>query len=76
MASAYILINTEVANEIEVLELLKKYPEVKEAHIVYGVYDIIAQLEAETLRDIKEGILNEIRKIKKIRNTVSMIVAE
>lgn len=44
--TAFILINAEVGYEAEVLKELEKIPEVKEACQVYGVYDIVAKLEA------------------------------
>jgi hypothetical protein len=39
---AYILINTEIGSESDVLEKLKKVEGVEEAHNLWGVYDIIA----------------------------------
>jgi anthranilate phosphoribosyltransferase len=50
MAISYILINVETGSEREILEVLEQIPEVKEAHSVYGEYDIIARLEADTIR--------------------------
>ncbi len=43
---AFVLINAEVDAEREVFEVLKAIPGIKEAHMVYGVYDIIARVEA------------------------------
>ena len=45
MATAFVLINAEIGSESEVLKDLKAIPEVKEAHMVYGVYDIFARIE-------------------------------
>jgi DNA-binding Lrp family transcriptional regulator len=68
------MINAEIGAEPEVLEGLKKIPEVKEAHIVYGVYDIIIRLEAETMKDLKDVISWKIRRFEKVRSTITMIV--
>jgi len=41
---ALVLINSEPGAEATVLKALEAIPEVKEAHMIYGVYDIIAQV--------------------------------
>ena len=46
MATAFVLLNAELGAEIEVLNGLKMIDEVKETHLIYGVYDIIARIEA------------------------------
>lgn len=76
MPKAFVLLNTDVSAENEVLEELQSYEEVVNANLVYGVYDIIAEVESDSFDDIKQGILEQIRSIEKIRSTVTMIVAE
>ncbi len=74
MATAFVLINAEIGSESEVLKGLKGIPEVKEAHMVYGVYDIIARLETETMQELKDIISWKIRRLDKVRSTLTMIV--
>jgi len=50
------LINTEIGCEEEILKELKKIPNVKEAYAVYGVYDIVARVEGNTMDELKEVI--------------------
>ncbi len=76
MPVAYVLINSEVGAEEEVLGELKKVKNVKEAYIVYGVYDIIAKVEAETMDKLKEIITWNIRRLEKVRSTLTMMVIE
>ena len=73
---AFLLLNTDVSAEQDVLESLNKIEEVKAAYLVYGVYDIIAELESSSLEDIKTRVLDHVREIDKIRSTVTMIVAD
>jgi len=54
---------------------LKMIDEVKEAHQVYGAYDIIARLETETKEGLKDIIHWKIRRLDKIRSSLTMIVA-
>ena len=53
---AFVLINTEIGCEEEILKELKKIPNVKEAYAVYGVYDIVARVEGATMDELKEVI--------------------
>jgi DNA-binding Lrp family transcriptional regulator len=74
MATAFVLINAEIGSETEVLKDLKAIPEVKEAHMVYGVYDIIARIGTETMQDLKDTISWKVRRLDKVRSTLTMIV--
>lgn len=56
MPTAFVLINTEIGAEEEILNELSKVPNVKEAYVVYGLYDIVAKVEAETMNKLKEVI--------------------
>lgn len=73
---AYVLINVEIGAEPVVLKKLRKLPNVREAHSVYGLYDIIAKVEFETLDGLKEYIYKHIRNIDKVRSTSTMIVSD
>ncbi|MCL7382820.1 MAG: Lrp/AsnC ligand binding domain-containing protein [Thaumarchaeota archaeon] len=74
MPSAFVLINTEIGAEEEILQELKKISNVKEAYVVYGVYDIIAKVEAENMDKLKEIISWKIRRLDKVRSTLTMLV--
>ena len=55
MATAYVLLNVEMGTERDVMDALKAIPEVKEAHSVYGVYDIIARVETDSMGSQERG---------------------
>lgn len=74
MPSAFVLINTEIGAEEEILQELRKISNVKEAYVVYGVYDIIAKVEAENMDKLKEIISWKIRRLDKVRSTLTMLV--
>ena len=74
MAKAYVLINVEIGSEEEVLRSLDPISEVKEAHLVYGVYDIITVIETETMQELKDTVSWKIRRLDKVRTTLTMIV--
>ena len=74
MPVAFVLINAEIGAESEVLQALKKVSNVKEAYAVYGVYDIIAKVEAETMDKLKDIVTWNIRRLDRVRSTLTMIV--
>ncbi|HKZ43329.1 MAG TPA: Lrp/AsnC ligand binding domain-containing protein [Candidatus Hodarchaeales archaeon] len=76
MPGAYVLINAEVGAEEAVLEQIKRIPSVKEAYIVYGVYDLVVRLESNDMTALKDEITEKIRKIDLVRSTLTMILIE
>ena len=73
MATAFVLLNAELGAEIEVLDGLKIIDEVKETHLIYGVYDIIARIEAESMDELRKVIGWKIRRLAKVRSTITMV---
>ena len=76
MPLAFVLINAEIGSEDEVLAELRKLGNVKESYVVYGVYDIVAKVEAESMDKLKEIVTWKIRRLDKVRSTLTMIVVE
>lgn len=76
MPTAFVLINTEIGSEADVLGTLKKVEGVVQSFAVYGVYDIIANVEADTMDKLKEIVTWRIRRLDKVRSTLTMIVVE
>ena len=76
LAKAFVLINADIGTENDVVGKLKQIPYVKEVYIVYGVYDVIAKIEADTMDKIKETISWHIRRLDHVRSTLTMIVVE
>jgi len=76
MPEAIVLINTDIGAEEEVLQHLMKIEGVKEAYVVYGVYDIIAKINVESTEKLKDIVTSKIRKIPKVRSTLTMIIVE
>jgi len=76
MAIAFVLINTETGSEQEVLDELRKIDAVKEFYLVYGVYDIVAKVGADTMDKLKEIVTWNVRRLDKVRSTLTMIIIE
>jgi DNA-binding Lrp family transcriptional regulator len=76
MVLSYVLINVELGSEERLLAELRKIPNVKECHRMYGVYDMIAKVEADSMDQIKEIITWKIRRQEGVRSTTTTIVME
>lgn len=73
---AFVLINAEIGSEEEVLKELKKVEGVVEAFVVYGVYDVVAKIRADTMDRLKDVVTWHVRRLNKVRSTLTMIVVE
>ena len=76
MAQAFVLINCELGSEEEIILELKTLPDVKQVQGTFGAYDIIAIISSETIEKIRETISWKIRKIEKIRSTLTLTKVE
>ena len=76
MATAYVLINCELGSEESIIEQLKTLDGVIEVHGTFGAYDILAKIESAQVEDLRETITWKIRKIEKIRSTLTLMGIE
>ena len=76
MATAYVLINCDLGSEEEIIKEVDKLPDVVEVSGVYGVYDIIVKLQADSMDKLRETMTWKLRRIDKVRSTLTMIVIE
>ncbi|MGI0048175.1 MAG: Lrp/AsnC ligand binding domain-containing protein [Nitrososphaera sp.] len=73
---AFVLINTDAGLEKLVHEEIKSMEGVQAVYDLYGEYDMMAIVEQETDKDVAEVVSWELRKIKGIRSTNTMVVAK
>jgi DNA-binding Lrp family transcriptional regulator len=76
MPTAYVLLTTEIGAEKQVLSSLKKISGVQEAHKLWGVYDIIAHVQADDMDNLKNIITKRIDKIGKVNSKLTMIIED
>ena len=76
MPMAYVLINTEPKFMEKVVETLEKLDSVIEIFPVYGVYDVVAKVQADSMDKLKEIVTWNVRRLDKVRSTLTMIVIE
>lgn len=74
--TAFVLINTDAAASKRVMEALKEIDAVEEAYRVYGIWDIVARIEAATVDKLKEIVSWRLRRLNGVRSTQTMIVSD
>jgi len=71
---AYVLSIVKRGTEHAVAERLRKFEDVTEVLITYGMWDIVARVETESLGKL-DKIITEIRQIAEIEQTSTLIGA-
>jgi DNA-binding Lrp family transcriptional regulator len=72
MEKAYVLIGCELGAENDILSELLEMDKVKDARVVYGDYDIVVEAETETEAQMDNLITKKIRKLDKVRSTMTL----
>ena len=75
MKRAFVLVNTDLGSEAEVKAELKKVKDIIGVYEVYGVYDLVVEVEAESDPKLKEVIFSNIRPLKNVRSTLTLNTA-
>lgn len=70
---AYVLLNTELGKEAEVTKALSGVNEIKAIYSLYGIYDVIIEVEADTMDKVKEVVFNHIRRLDNVKSTITLI---
>ncbi len=74
MEKAYILLSCEIGKEQELASQLLAINEIKNVMITYGEYDIVVEAETENSEKMDNLITSKIRKLEKIRSTITLRV--
>lgn len=73
MVVAYVLLIVKPGEEANVAEKLKKMQGMLDVSVVYGEYDIIAKIERDTMENLQNFLIKDIRAMDEIERTSTMI---
>jgi len=76
MTTAYVLISCDLGFDVEIVDELKQLEEVKEVSGVFGAYDIVVKLESANIETLRETIMWKIRKLIRVRSTLTLMTME
>uniref|UniRef100_A0A7C1TB05 Lrp/AsnC family transcriptional regulator n=1 Tax=Thermofilum pendens TaxID=2269 RepID=A0A7C1TB05_THEPE len=72
MVTGYVLITTRPGREYDVASELRKIPNVVDVDVTYGLWDIIAKIEAPSLVEF-DRTLAKIRELRDIEQTATLV---
>ena len=81
MPTAFVLINSELSHDEEIIGKIKEILDVDsdlkyQIQGVYGIYDIVLKVSSEDGPKLRKILTNEIRKIDMVKSTLTMMIIE
>ena len=76
MVRAYILFTITPGTEDQVLKEVKVVDDVQEAHVTYGVFDLVLKVNADSSEGLKQLVTHRIRTIDNVRSTMTLMLTE
>ena len=71
-SKAYLVIHCNKGDEFSTLKDLCNIPEVKDADVVFGLYDVICKIESSSEDSLQDTILKQVRKLPKIKSCMTL----
>jgi DNA-binding Lrp family transcriptional regulator len=72
MRKAFVLVNVDLGSDAEIQSELKKIDRIIGVYQVYGVYDIVVEVEAQSDQELKDVVFSKIRPLKHVRSTLTL----
>lgn len=74
MHTGFVLLNCDLGAEEYILDELKQVPQIKNAHVTFGAYDIIAEIHAESQEEFERTVSMNIRRLSRVVSTMTLNV--
>jgi len=77
MIEAYILINVKPGKEKDLVDYVKREigNNLISSDIVYGEYDVIIKVRVESFNELRNVVVEKIRKLDYVERTITLIIA-
>ena len=76
MISAFVLVNTDLDAQDRVIESLRLVDGVEEAHALYGVYDLLVKIKANSIDKLKEITKFRIKPIAGVNSSLTLMIVQ
>ena len=70
---AYVLLNAELGQEASIIDALQGVKEIIKIHNLYGIYDLIIEMEADSMDRVKEVVFNNVRRLDHVKSTITLL---
>ena len=74
MHKGFVLLNCDLGAEELIVDELRKISQVLQAHVTFGAYDIIAEINADSQEDFDETVSLKIRRLTRVVSTMTLNV--
>ncbi len=74
MHIGYVLLNCDLGAEEYVVEELRQIPQIKNAYLTFGAYDVIVEIHANSQEDLEKTVSSKIRKLARVVSTMTLNV--
>ena len=76
MISAVVLVNTDLDSQDRVIESLRLVEGVEESHALYGVYDLLIKIKANSIDKLKEITKFRIKPIAGVNSSLILMIVQ
>ena len=74
MHKGFVLLNCDLGAEEFIVEELKKIPQISQAYVTFGAYDVIAEINTDSKEDFDETVSLKIRRLVRVVSTMTLNV--
>ena len=74
MHIGYVLLNCDLGAEEYIVTELRQIPEIKNAYLTFGAYDVIVEIHANSQEDLEKTVSSKIRKLARVVSTMTLNV--
>jgi len=74
MHVGFVLLNCDLGAEEYILDELHQVPQIKNAYVTFGAYDIIAEIHAQTQDEFEKTVSMNIRRLSRVVSTMTLNV--
>jgi DNA-binding Lrp family transcriptional regulator len=74
MHKGFVLLNCDLGAEEFIVDELKKIPQVSQAYVTFGAYDIIVEINADSQEGFDETVSLKIRRLVRVVSTMTLNV--
>jgi|TARA_B100000929_G_scaffold258232_1_gene221358 DNA-binding Lrp family transcriptional regulator len=74
MHKGFVLLNCDLGAEEFIVEELEKIPQISQAYVTFGAYDVIAEINTDSQEDFDETVSLKIRRLTRVVSTMTLNV--
>ena len=74
MHVGFVLLNCDLGAEEYIIDELRQIPQIKNAYITFGAYDIITEIHAASQEEFEKTVSMNIRRLSRVVSTMTLNV--